>query len=163
MTEKELIRRALTGDKQAQKECTEKGIVLPCPFCGGEANLSCDGIREYKIKTAPHFAGFYTRWEIKCKKCGFSPDRPPTIVEYNFNRKRGELEIVGEDFRVNLLKEWNTRPAPPIGRCKDCEFYTVLGQCKVHSQEQDQYGLGTYVEMLPDDYCSYFKPKEESR
>lgn len=36
MTEKELIRRALMGDKQAQEECTAKGIVLPCPFCGSE-------------------------------------------------------------------------------------------------------------------------------
>ena len=34
MTEKELIRRALLGDQQAQKECTEKEIVLPCPHCG---------------------------------------------------------------------------------------------------------------------------------
>lgn len=30
----ELERRALMGDKKAQEECTEKGIVLPCPFCG---------------------------------------------------------------------------------------------------------------------------------
>lgn len=34
---KELIHRALLGDEQAQQECTEKGIVLPCPFCKGEA------------------------------------------------------------------------------------------------------------------------------
>ena len=33
---KELIHRALLGDEQAQQECTEKGIVLPCPFCGNE-------------------------------------------------------------------------------------------------------------------------------
>lgn len=37
--EKELVRRALLGDKQAQEECTEKGIVLPCPFCGNENNI----------------------------------------------------------------------------------------------------------------------------
>lgn len=30
--DKELIRRALLGDQDAQKQCTEKGIVLPCPF-----------------------------------------------------------------------------------------------------------------------------------
>ena len=36
MNEKELIRRALMGEKQAQEECTAKGIVLPCPFCGKE-------------------------------------------------------------------------------------------------------------------------------
>lgn len=29
----ELERRALLGDKEAQKECTEKGIVLSCPKC----------------------------------------------------------------------------------------------------------------------------------
>lgn len=39
MEEKELIRKALLGDKQAQEECTAKGIVLPCPFCGEEAQL----------------------------------------------------------------------------------------------------------------------------
>lgn len=32
MNEKELICRALMGEKQAQEECTEKGIVLPCPI-----------------------------------------------------------------------------------------------------------------------------------
>ena len=32
-----LERRALLGDAKAQRECTEKGIVLPCPFCGGPA------------------------------------------------------------------------------------------------------------------------------
>ena len=32
----DLERHALLGDKEAQKECTEKGIVLPCPFCGGK-------------------------------------------------------------------------------------------------------------------------------
>lgn len=28
-------RRALLGDRQAQEECTRRGIVLACPFCGG--------------------------------------------------------------------------------------------------------------------------------
>lgn len=36
MTDKDLICRALLGDQDAQKQCTEKGIVLPCPFCGSE-------------------------------------------------------------------------------------------------------------------------------
>ena len=31
-----LIRRALMGDREAQKECTKQGIVLPCPFCGAK-------------------------------------------------------------------------------------------------------------------------------
>lgn len=35
MTMTSLERSALLGDKQAQKECTSRGIVLACPFCGG--------------------------------------------------------------------------------------------------------------------------------
>lgn len=32
------IRRALLGDREAQKECTDQGIALPCPFCGQNPN-----------------------------------------------------------------------------------------------------------------------------
>ena len=31
----DLERRALLGDAEAQRECTENGIVLPCWRCGG--------------------------------------------------------------------------------------------------------------------------------
>lgn len=124
--EKELIRRALMGEKQAQEECTAEGIVLPCPFCGGN-----------KIKT-PYVCGDHF---IECSSC------------------HSASNIVSS--RKQALKLWNTRPAPSIGRCEECEFYTVLRHCKVHSQEPDQYGSGTYVEMLPDDFCSYFEPREE--
>lgn len=69
------------------------------------------------------------------------------------------MPSVSEDKQV-VISVWNTRPAPPIGRCKDCEHYTLLGHCKIHSQEPDEHGPGAYVEMLPDDFCSYFDPKE---
>ena len=123
--EKELIRRALMGEKQAQEECTEKGIVLPCPFCGNENNIISNW-------------GMFRVWCPHCKA-------------------KSEDTLTTRD----ALKSWNPRPAPPIGRCEECEFYTVLRHCKVHSQEPDQYGSGTYVEMLPDDFCSYFEPREE--
>ena len=42
MTDKELIRRALLGSREAQQECTEKGIVLPCPFCGSDSKVFAD-------------------------------------------------------------------------------------------------------------------------
>lgn len=127
--DKKLIRRALMGNQEAQKECTDKGIVLPCPFCNGEA---------YLIKKD----GFYS---VVCKygTCIASDIKP---------------EYIGP---VAALFDWNTRPAPPVGRCVECKFYTILGHCKVHSQEPDQYGSGAYVEMLPQDFCSYFEPKEE--
>lgn len=127
MNNKELIRCALMGDKQAQEECTAKGIVLPCPFCGNENNIISNW-------------GMFRVWCPHCKA-------------------KSEDTLTTRD----ALKSWNTRPAPPIGRCEECEFYTVLRHCKVHSQEPDQYGSGTYVEMLPDDFCSYFEPREESR
>lgn len=37
-----LERQALLGDKKAQEECTEKGIVLPCPCCNGQASVFFD-------------------------------------------------------------------------------------------------------------------------
>lgn len=124
---KEMIRLAMLGDQEAQKECTEKGILIPCPWCKGEMQI-CHG-------------DTYGYYKTKCIRCGAeSPEKP------------SEWEAISRN---------NTRPAPPIGRCGECRFYTALGHCKVHSQEPDQYGSGAYVEMLPDDYCSYFEPREE--
>ena len=125
MTDKELIRRALLGDWEAQQECTRREIVLPCPKCGKGKIIFWDK----KMK-------WYSCWD-----CGL---------------KSGPKKSFGE-----ALRDWNTRPAPPVGRCRDCIFYTALGHCKVHSQEPDQHGSGAYVEMLPDDFCSYFEPKED--
>ena len=36
---KEMIRLAMLGDHEAQAQCTEKWIALPCPFCGGDSEL----------------------------------------------------------------------------------------------------------------------------
>lgn len=129
----DLERRALLGDRQAQGECARRGIVLACPFCGGEASVSCDpdGTVDAMGRT--------WAYTVVCNKCcatsglGFS--------------------------QIMMIEKWNTRHAPPIGRCKDCEHYTLLGHCKIHSQEPDEYATGAYVEMLPDDFCSYFEPK----
>lgn len=135
MTDKEQIRRALMGNKQAQEECTAKGIALPCPLCGGKAMMQQDitGRESYHVVCS----------NVK-DMCNLIAGLP-----------------MWSESEEDALKVWNTRPAPPIGRCGECEFYTVLRHCKVHSQEPDQYGSGAYVEMLPDDFCSYFEPKEE--
>lgn len=126
-------RRALLGDRQAQEECTRQGILLPCWKCGGEAEVN-----ELHTGGKPIYA-------VACKKhyCG----------AYG----------AGSASVPKAIEFWNTRPAPPIGRCKDCEHYTLLGHCKIHSQEPDEYGHGAYVEMLLDDFCSYFEPKPEWR
>lgn len=114
MTEKELVRRALLGDKQAQEDCTAKGIVLPCPFCQGESRLEDMGW--------PH--------HVYCTKCG----------------ARSTSTKWGEDGEKESIKKWNTRPAPPIGRC---------GECK-HRKSSE------FCECRPEDaYCSEFEPREE--
>ena len=135
MTDKELIRRALLGSREAQQACTDKGIVLPCPCCKGEAY------------TETFFERKGWRTVVGCSEC------PVSLSTITYDTE--------EISQKKALKDWNTRPAPPVGRCENCKFYTVLGHCKVHSQEPDQHGSGAYVEMLPDDFCSYFEPKED--
>lgn len=109
--EKELIRRALMGEKQAQEECTEKGIVLPCPFCGNENNIISNW-------------GMFRVWCPHCKA-------------------KSEDTLTTRD----ALKSWNSRPAPPIGRCGECKNWNG-GDC--YRQELTK----------SDDFCSYFEPRE---
>lgn len=132
--DKELIRRALLGDPEAQKECTEKGIVLPCPFCGSK-NIVISN---------------WGLWRVWCQAClGKSDDQLS---------------------RVDSIKKWNTRPAPPIGRCEDCKWSR-------QPTEQDYIEIGRDVLSYKDscvcnflepadarwknDFCSYFEPREE--
>ena len=124
--DKKLINRALMGDKQAQEECTEKGIVLPCPFCGEEAQLISE-------------KGLYT---IVCK------DGP--CIGSDIHPEYGEAMFA--------LEEWNTRPAPPVGRCRECKCWrrngSDWGSCsKWYTEDKVQ------AFMLEDDFCSYFQPK----
>ncbi len=103
----ELERLALLGDKQAQKECTEKGIVLPCPKCLSKINVkeTHDGVM----------------W-LECN-CGLS---------YIFK---------SWEEQKNWLTIWNTRLAPPVGRCVDCNWWKKLGcafdiRCKEMSRKK---------------------------
>ena len=119
-----LVRKALLGDREAQRECTEKGIVLPCPFCGKE-------LREHKTR----------KWTAAKDE---SINR--TIVEHK--AKTGcHLDNWVMDKELDL-ESWNTRPAPPIGRCGECKNWNG-GDC--YRQELTK----------SDDFCSYFDSREE--
>lgn len=126
MNDKELIRRALLGSWEAQQACTDKGIVLPCPCCKGEAY------------TETFFERKGWRTVVGCSEC------PVSLSTITYDTE--------EIAQKKALKDWNTRPALPVGRCKDCKFYTSMSHCQVHSLGLDQYD--------PDDFCSYFQPKE---
>ena len=136
MTEKELIRRAIMGDKKAQKECTAKGIMLPCPFCGGKATMQQDitGRESYHVVCS----------NVK-DMCNLIAGLP-----------------MWSESEEDALKVWNTRPAPPVGRCRECKCWgrngSDWGSCsKWYTEDKVQ------AFMLEDDFCSNFKPREESR
>lgn len=128
--EKELIRRALMGDKQAQEECTEKGIVLPCPFCGGKAAL----VEE---------AGLYS---ICCKD--------GTCIGSDIRPEYGEL--------IYAIADWNTRPAPPIGRCGECKHCVGVGKNQALRCTLNSFGVEFGLDFITSkSFCSYFEPREE--
>lgn len=39
--------KALRGDHEAAKRLTDAGVLVPCPFCGGEAFVSGQGNRKW--------------------------------------------------------------------------------------------------------------------
>ena len=123
MTDKELIRRALLGSREAQQECTEKGIVLPCWRCGGESE-----IQELHTGGKPIYA--VTCKKTYCGAYGCACSTQQKAIEY-----------------------WNTRPAPPIGMCKDCFHYHSegpgVGYCSLDDQGREE-----------TNFCSEFEPKE---
>lgn len=135
ITDKDLIRRALMGNEQAQEECTEKGIVLPCWRCGGESE-----IQELHTGGKPIYA-------VTCKKtyCGAYGCAHSTKQE--------------------AIEYWNARPAPPIGRCGECRhsyinFFSAssgTALCRLWTNKAE----GVQMVMQQNDFCSCFEPKEE--
>lgn len=120
----ELERRALLGDKEAQRECTEKGIILPCSHCSGPGKYG--QVSEDWLGLGYKTTGF----NVYCSKCIAGTQYNPTKEE--------------------SLEEWNTRPAPPIGRCAECKNW--------------DFGACYRIELTKrDDYCSYFEPKESEK
>lgn len=128
----ELERRALLGDAKAQKECTEKEMVLPCPFCGcGEA------------ETKWH----HGYWSIQC---GYAHDALPSkhcFMDW------GEFNSAEE-----AIEAWNTRPALLTGRCAECKNSPNI---KTRTKNM-RWCRKFRNEIKPQDYCSCFEPKEES-
>ena len=70
-------------------------------------------------------------WWVRCKECSTQTGSRPTY------RK--------------ALAAWNTRPAPPIGRCDMCAWCGTMG-CVWDRVEAPG----------PDGYCSAWAPREEA-
>ena len=128
LTDKELIRRALLGSRDAQQACADKGIVLPCPCCKGEAY------------TETFFERKGWRTVVGCSEC------PVSLSTITYDTE--------EIAQKKALKDWNTRPAPPVGRCRDCFQYHSewpgVGYCSLDDQGREE-----------TNFCSEFEPKED--
>ena len=122
----DLERRALLGDTEAQRECTEKGIVLPCWRCGGQAEakqVSGVGRPLYAVSCKKHYCGAYG--------CAHRTEKEAILY-------------------------WNTRQAPPIGRCGECAYWDKnTGECANAADTEVAYHKYTD----PDFFCGDFKPK----
>lgn len=125
----ELERKALIGDQEAQRECTEKRIVLSCPCCGCEE-------RDMIGLSVSHDQYYYS-----CEACGCNG---PIVFDSD-----------SCDYpEYDALAVWNRRPAPPIGRCGECKEYDTencsegCGWCQV-------WDIGRF----DDGFCDKFKSK----
>lgn len=129
----ELERRALLGDKQAQEECTGKGIVLPCPLCG----------REITTRVRPEKCA--VTLSIICFECRIEKSVRVEMIDAEFRKFENEIN--------NLINNWNTRPAPPIGRCKDCK----------HLDNTGKHPVCWHTNMpikSENDFCNYYEAGE---
>ena len=124
----ELIRRALMGSREADQACTDRGIVLPCPCCKGESY------------TETFFERKGWRTVVGCSEC------PVSLSTITYDTE--------EIAQKKALKDWNTRPAPPIGRCRDCFQYHSdgpgVGYCSLDDQGREE-----------TNFCNEFEPKED--
>lgn len=127
MTDKELIRRALMGSQEAQQACTDKGIALPCWRCGGEVE-----VQELHTGGKPIYA--VTCKKTYCGAYGCACSTQQKAIEY-----------------------WNTRPAPPVGRCGECKWYECGKEWYPYCNHPD--GLANSVRTT--DFCCCFELKEE--
>ena len=136
----ELERKALMGDREAQRECTENGIILPCPCCKGNARVRYIGNNSGPLG---YTSDVYYRSKpgfIMCDKCGMSTSKMSYVYR--------------------ALAKWNTRPAPPIGRCGECKHFINM-ECTNEALSTDHEGGASYSLNFDEyDFCSYFEPKE---
>lgn len=56
----------------------------------------------------------------------------------------------------DLIMKQPTIDVAEVVRCRDCKYYDKkYHQCKLHSEEPDQYSTGFIFNMQENDFCSY--------
>ena len=105
------IKRALLGDHEAAKRLTDEGVLLPCPFCGGEVRLRRVS---NSYRTSP--PTIMDEWTVEC---------PNGCVRNNvykskiFQDENGAVVIKNNGAEEARLA-WNTRA--PILSAKEMEM-----------------------------------------
>ena len=51
------IKKAMLGDHEAAKRLTEKGVLIPCPWCGRVPDVEYDTLEPFE-------------WTVICPECG---------------------------------------------------------------------------------------------
>nr|DAO53224.1 MAG TPA: restriction alleviation protein [Caudoviricetes sp.] len=76
--------------------CNER--LMPCPFCGGKANMitTANGSTHHDVSFT---------FEVECSECGTSL---PWVHELRATLENGELKIT-KDERDKAVEEWNRR------------------------------------------------------
>lgn len=80
---------ALLGDRAAQERITERGELLPCPFCGSDPDT------RVKVRSQ------YFEMAVVCFKCGIRKSVGAEICDTAF----GEIE----NGMIEAVRTWNTR------------------------------------------------------
>lgn len=93
---------ALLGDHAAAKRLTEQGVLLPCPFCGGDAILRRVG---NLYSTYPN--EIRDKWTVECKKCCFKNNVYESKI---FQDDKGTV-IIKNNGAEQASLAWNTRAA----------------------------------------------------
>lgn len=133
-----LVRKALLGDREAQRECTEKGIALPCPLCGDDVTITEIPAHKHCIVNLPEYGGGCF---IECDNCTYA--------------------ISGDDV-MDALRTHNARPAPPIGRCGECKHCVGVGKNQALRCTLNSFGVEFGLDFITSkSFCSYFEPREE--
>lgn len=115
------MKRAMLSDKEAAKRLTDAGMLLPCPFCKGNAKVS---FKDHRF-VGQNFRGdkkLVYRVQVICNKCR-SRGKPvftePLINPNPYLTKWGncytDIKICTEETKKfseyvkSAIHEWNTR------------------------------------------------------
>ena len=96
------VKRALLGDHEAAKRLTEKGVLLRCPFCGGEVRL-----RRVSNGYSTSPTVIRGEWTVECPK---GCVRNNVYKSEIFQDDKGAVVIKNNGAEEARLA-WNTREA----------------------------------------------------